>query len=117
GCAPSLAAPRAAIRTAEAPRRAAEEASRAERERVGELEAALGLAHAEVRALRAELAEREAAERMRVTRICGTAAAQSASEVEPEPDPAPARAGSRPVLRLYGSPTPAVQAIPGPAAP
>lgn len=84
---------------------------RAQRERIRELEAALGLAQAEARALAEELRDVRAAERTRATRIGG--ACSDPAEAEGIEEPAEA-SGPRPVLRLYG---PAPAPIPGPQAP
>lgn len=72
------------------------ETARAREERIRELEAQLALAHAEARALRAELRNLEARPRHETTRIV---------HAEPEPPPeAPPTSEPRPMLRLYGAP-------------
>ncbi len=85
-----------------------------QREHIRELEAALGLARAEVRDLRAELREREAAEQTQATHIGETRCEPDVVASTAAEPPEPAR-DDRPVLRLYGQP--ALAAIPGPPAP
>lgn len=109
----SRGAPTTAARVVADERDADREALRRQRDRIRELEAALGLARAEVQELHAELRDMRAAERVRATRIGGErAAVEPAIEIAEE---APARdTEPRPVLRLYGS---APSPIPGPEAP
>lgn len=115
GCAAPAASSRVATTTpasatAEGDLASAREVVRRQRERIRELEAALGLAQAEARQLAVELRELSAAERARVTRI-GSQRADAPAE-PPVIEEAPRETGPRPVLRLYG-PAP----IPGPEAP
>ncbi|MCZ7678537.1 MAG: tol-pal system protein YbgF [Sandaracinaceae bacterium] len=114
GCAAPAASSRVATTTpasatAEGDLASAREVVRRQRERIRELEAALGLARAEARQLSAELRELTAAERARITRIGAERAQASEAPVIEE---APRETGPRPVLRLYG-PAP----VPGPEAP
>ncbi len=90
----------------------ARETVQRQRDRIRELEAALGLAQAQARQLADELRDREAAERARITRI-GAERASEPQELAVEEE-TPRDSGPRPVLRLYG---PATAPLPGPEAP